>query len=196
LRGNADLKAGVMLGFWSIVCQFLAGVPYVSFIASVLSTVLLVISHFKLSRFYREGAIFRNTLFYFLLSVLGIVAAGLILAPIFTKIADFFAHAPSKLSSSDMEALMMMLMPYSDRVLLAVGAFYVCFVVGAYFLAKAYHLLGFESGIGTFTTAGNLLFYGAMGSIVLGLGFLVMLVGWVLAAVAYHKLQQIAFEQP
>lgn len=189
-----DLRTGAILGFWSIICQFLAGVPYVSFIASVLSTVLLGISHFKLSKAYNERSIFRNTMLYFIFSVMGILAAGFILAPVFVKVMDFFANAPSKLTSSDIEALIMLLMPYSNKVLLAVGAFYVCFVIGTYLLAKAYHVLGFESGIGIFATAGNFLFYGGMGTIVLGLGFLVMMVGWVLAAVGYHKLQQITFE--
>ncbi len=193
LERNLDVKVGASLGFWAVIFQFLTVLPFASYIAGILSWVFLFVAHKKISKGYQDKAIFRNTALYFVLYLLGIALSLLALKPAMGALEEFLTHYSGKMTSSDFDALIMLLMPYSRHVIVAVVLFYISFVAGVYFLARAYHAISYHSGLSSFATGGNLLFYGAMGTLVLGLGFLVMLVGWVVTAVAYRKL--LVFQQ-
>ena len=72
-------------------------------------------------------------------------------------------------------------------MLVAGGALYISLIVGFYYLAKGLHLLAYYTGTTGYILAGNLMFYGAIGTIAFGAGFVVILFGWIVCAFSYYS---------
>lgn len=65
---------------------------------------------------------------------------------------------------------------------------YILSIVGMNFYRKSFNLLGNYTNINLFKLAGTFMFWGAVGSILFGLGLIAIIVGWILLAVAFFSL--------
>ena len=154
------MRTAGLLGLFSLLIQlFSLLIPAFA----LLSQILLLLSHYQLAKSSEDIKIFRYTLIYIAVITVGSVV--------------FFSHIPPNPESIDYRTAWPLFL-----------FFYLCLVASCFFLAKAYHLIYHYTGLKSFLLGGNLIFYGSMGVIVMGIGSIVMLAGWVLVGVAYYKL--------
>ena len=179
-----NLKRAKRWGVWGAVLIFVAFVlgilggyeamefnesvakilDFISKILALLGTIALIVSLYFYSKALKRPEIFKN----FLLGIiLQIVAELVFLAGFFKGITP----AGFRFSSISVS-----LMFFS----------YVLWILTSYFFKRSLSALGEALNYKLFKLAGNLIFWGGILSIV-GVGFLLLLVGWVLALVGFLK---------
>jgi uncharacterized membrane protein len=146
------------------------GIVVAAVVVGVIICILLLIAMNNLSKYYSEPAIFKNLLNALILSIIGIVVIGVVLA------AFFVASIARTASSPAVSAIW---------VIGGLGGLFLgilAIVIYSAFLTKrAFDKLGDKSGIDSFRTAGLLFLIGAFVP-------LVAYVGCIFAAIGYNQL--------
>ena len=77
---------------------------------------------------------------------------------------------------------------------------FIFYVIAARYLRRAFSLLAEKSGEHSFSTAGNLLWYGALLTIVFGIGLILIFIAWIFATIGFFAIkspgQQYAYTPP
>jgi len=154
---------------------------------------------------YKEASIFNNSLYGFILSIVGgvvfVAALFVILVSFFTdvlgiELATAFSD-PTAFSNIDwMEAIVWENLAVHIGALL--GSFVVLFifaVVAAIFYRKSLTTLAEKTGVGLFGTAGLLLLIGALLTIIL-IGVVLIWISFLLVAIAFFSMKPTAVEPP
>ncbi|MCA1902354.1 MAG: DUF996 domain-containing protein [Candidatus Hydrogenedens sp.] len=168
-------------GLLGTVFILLTPIPYIGFLLSIAGIILLLISMYNFSQIYNDKNIFNKFLIGWVMGFVGIFIA---------LILGLGSLLPAMLlseSSGREDAGMAM---FGFGIIFAILIFYIIFVFGSYFYKQSFDLLGQYTGVNLFNLAGNIIFWGAVGIILFGLGFLAMYVGWILIAVAFYSIPQ------
>ncbi len=152
---------------------------------SLIGFILFLVGMRNLSQYYGDYGIFRNTLYGFVLYIIGTaVAVGIEIAFFTYTIGSIFQVSPST--------------PPTNFILGLFSAFFAVFavilvfsIVSAVFYMRAFNLLGERSGIENFKTAGLLYLIGTALAIVIVGGFLVW-IAWILAALGFNSLKPVS----
>lgn len=140
-------------------------------VLAIVGIILVLIGMKGLSDAYGEKAIFQNALYGFIFEV---VASA----------AFFFIFVGTLLRGLTMPRPIEFLAGFGLALVLA----FIFFVLAAYFYKKSFDTLSSKSNERLFGTAGLLLLIGAVLTIIL-VGAFIMLVAWILAAVAFFSLK-------
>jgi len=140
-------------------------------VLAIVGIILVLIGMKGLSDAYGEEAIFKNALYGLIFEI--VAAAALFFVFIGALFGGLATLEP---------------MTFLAGFGLALIVAFIFFVVAAYFYKKSFDMLSSKSGERLFGTAGLLLLIGAVLTIIL-VGSLVMLIAWILAAVAFFSLK-------
>jgi uncharacterized membrane protein len=161
------------IGSILILLVFMPGT--VATLLGIVGIVLWFISMYQLSNILRKPSIFKKVLIGFILNIVGTVIAfafGLMaLIPLFVS--------PKNETGA--------ILGLGLGVVFAIIVAYATLVVGLYFYKEAYYILAQATAQNLFKIGGLLLFIGAITTILFGLGLLLIIVGYIVLAVAFFK---------
>jgi len=179
LPGNKiNISTQKMLGGIGALLILLGVVPGIGTLLLIVGGVLLIVSIYQISNMLKKPAIFNKfiigfvlglsgwviALFFGLLSFLGVFGlAGLLHA--YFAIAAIFGMGIG--------------------IFFAIILVYILFIAATYFYKKAYSMLANALNHKLFSTAGLLMFIGAITIILFGLGAILLFIGWIILAVAF-----------
>jgi uncharacterized membrane protein len=139
----------------------------------IVGFVLWLISMYQLSNILRKPSIFQKVLIGFILSIGGIVIASAFgLTAIISSLATMRGETGAILG-------------LGLGVVVAFIVAYAIIVVSFYFYKQAYEILARKTAHNLFKIAGLLTFIGAITTILFGLGLLLIIVGYIVLAVAF-----------
>jgi uncharacterized membrane protein len=148
-------------------------------VLSIIGIILVLIAMKGLAEYYNENTIFENALYGFICGLIGIVAAVIMFfSVIFT---GAFRAAPSYTPSIAFPLVII-------QFLVVLVVLFVFLLLQAVFYRKSFTILSEKSGEKTFETAGLLLLLGAILTIIL-VGFVLLLIAWILAAVGFFSIK-------
>jgi len=169
---RVNISTQKMLGGIGYILMMLSWMPEGIFLALV-GFVLWLISMYQLSNILRKPSIFQKVLIGFILGIVGVVIAlafGLMTG------VSLFASVRGETG-----AILGLGLGVASAILVA----YAALVVSFYFYKEAYEILAQAIAHNLFKIGGLLLFIGAITTILFGLGLLLMIVGYIVLAVAF-----------
>ena len=155
---NIKLLGGIGIGL-----SLFSWLPAVGILLSLVGTILIFIAFWRISKINPEKGIFKNVMLGYLFSFLGGFAVGIL--------SSLVSHG------SSFNAYLLILW-------ILMGVF---ISVSGYFFKKALYETSETFNEKLFKTAGDVIFFGSLGTFVI-LGFFVVFIGWIIATIAFFKL--------
>ena len=201
-----DLQTSKNLGGVGALLLFIGPLfIYVHFLAGLLPLVGFILVLIALKSFadqYNDAGIFNNALYGFITAIVGIVvAAGAFIATALAAIADLgisdWTNAAEWTAALDWgsEAVFDTLLTLFAGLVVAVVVLFVFAIITAWLYRRSLGVLASKSGVRLFGTAGLLLLVGAVLTIVL-VGFLLIWIAFLIAAIAFFSMKPTAVEPP
>ncbi|HRD22943.1 MAG TPA: DUF996 domain-containing protein [Candidatus Hydrothermia bacterium] len=184
-----DLKSQKVIGGVGAILYVLGALPNVGFALRLVGSILLLVSIYELAQKFALKKIFSNFLTGFIIHIVGIGVAlvAAILAGVGTFIkSSLYGYFPYPFWT---------LYNLGVSLLIPLLILYLCVAAGVYFYKESLSELSLKSGVPGFKTAGDLLFYGAITTIIV-VGIFVMLAGWVVLSISFFSLPDKVEIQP
>jgi uncharacterized membrane protein len=192
-------QARAMGGVGSILV-LLSFVPYVGFIFGLAGLVMVLLAVKQISEAVKDREIFRNVLMAVILQIVGSAIS------VFVVIGFFFAFVGSQVGMAPFGSSFD---GFGDTGIFSTGAviavlssliagliaMWVILIIAARFLKKGYEGIATKTGTRTFRTVGRWYYYGAWLMIIL-VGFVLILIAWILQIVAFFSLPESPPAQP
>jgi len=179
-------KQAITLGRVGILLPLAAIIPFLGMLAGLAALILLLFSHHYFSKFYEKPAIFNKALTGTIVMIAGNIIGGVIFG---AALLSSVGSVESVEGMQDVNFQNMLSRVFdSGLTILGVVIILAGSIIGFYFLFQGLGLLAEATGMNHFRTAGLLYFIGAIASVIL-IGGLVVLVGWVFHIVAYYSIQ-------
>ncbi len=192
---RVNISTQKMLGGIGSILILLGWMTGVGILFGIVGAVLWLISMYQLSNILGKPTIFQKVLIGFILNVAGIVIAfapfalTMVIAfpfGLLAKILLFNLTRDETLDVTlDISELGFVALIVITVALIAIMVAYAIFVFGFYLQKQAYEILAQATAHNLFKIAGLLMFIGAITTILLGLGLLLIIVGYIVLAVAF-----------
>ena len=154
--------------------------------------ILFVVAMHRLSQYYNEPGIYKNTLYGFIINIVGAITILVIYAALITSVMH-------TVQQSNIQTTAVTPTPTIPPILSSFGLFITAFlgvigiaivlgVISAVFYMRAFNKLGEKSGVDNFKTAGLLSLLGVVLSIV-GIGALLVWIAWIFALMGFRSLK-------
>ncbi|MEO0258698.1 MAG: DUF996 domain-containing protein [candidate division WOR-3 bacterium] len=179
-----DIK---VIGAIGLMLNLLGIIPRLGFVARITGLILILVALKEISNVLGEQDIFKKYLAGFLINLIGSLA--LLVLSFILGVGTFLI---SILQTGGIFELIRNLGPIIIFLLLS---FYAVLVISSYFYRESFNLLSQKTNERLFATAANLIFYGAILTIIL-VGALVSLAGQIVAVVAFLSLPNEITTQP
>lgn len=136
-----------------------------------------------LADYYQDRSIFRDALYGFIFGIIGAIALSAFV------VIFFFVSTIASVTTTAMPPVNApMVFSAVVVIVLALVIFFIFYLLEAVFYRRAFDALAAKSGEGMFRTAGLLLLIGAILTIV-AVGFVLLFVAWILAAVGFFSIR-------
>jgi uncharacterized membrane protein len=182
------------------ILVLLSFVPYVGFIFGLAGLVMVLLAVKQISEAVKDRKIFRNVLMAVILQIVGSAIS------VFVVIGSFFAFVGSQVGMAPFGSSFD---GFGDTGIFSTGAviavlssliagliaMWVILIIAARFLKKGYEGIAIKTGTRTFRTVGRWYYYGAWLMIIL-VGFVLILIAWILQIVAFFSLPESPPAQP
>lgn len=162
--------------------------------------ILVMVALYNLASYYGEGGILNNALYGLIAGIVGgIVAVGTIVLLVLTSLTGFlYAVFPSW--NGDWSALsgltpdpsnftLEAVLPFVTGIFAALLVLWVFSIIATFFIRRSLVSLSAKSGVGLFSTAGQVMLIGAVLIIALGLGLVLIWVSALLLAIAFFQIR-------
>ena len=182
--GLYSISGAPLLSFGAIILP----IP-VSVVILLVGFVLIILSMHRLSRYYKEPGIFKNSIYGLIVSSVGI---GLTIAIIISVVLS------AETSARTVGGITTVAPMTGTMATLLVSALFAAFVLelaSAIFYMLAFHKLGNKSGVYSFNKAGTLYLIGMIMTIVV-VGFLIIWIASIYSASGFNSLKPKALETP
>lgn len=174
-------KAG-QYGLIAVVLSLLQVIPHVGIVFGIASLVLLYICHKTIQNETGSQTLLKNTVMFIVINFVAILIAQImVVGGILSMMAAIGASHEGAQAAGAIGGGLLMLVAF------VIG--YGGLIVSFHFAKKVYLELYETFNVDAFKTASTLLFWGAVGVILFGLGALAILVGWIFAGVGYNQLR-------
>jgi uncharacterized membrane protein len=180
---NVNLEYSRTLAGEGAILLLLSLVPYAGWILGIIGVILLLRGMKELSNYYQDEEIYKSSLTGVKFYIIALVAAGVSIAAIVLGIgsASGFTFKPG----------FALTVGFGIGLAAFLGGLVIAFVF--YILATSqlritFNTLAQKSGEASFKTAGNLLWWGALLSIIL-VGFLLIFIGWIFATIGFFAMK-------
>ena len=180
---NVSLEYSKTLAGEGAILLLLSLVPYAGWILGIIGVILLLRGMKELSNYYQDEEIYKSALTGVKFYIIAIVAAGVAIAAIvvavgsatgFTFTANFVPTVGFGVG----------LTAFFAGLIVA----FVFYILAASHLRRTFNTLAQKSGEASFTTAGNLLWWGSILSIVL-VGLVLILIAWIFATIGFFTMK-------
>ena len=158
-----------MAGIGALLLVIGSFVPFLSLVGII----LLLVGLRNLAQHYKDDSIFQNSLYAVIFGIVGIVAAGVVLA------SFFFGGLLSGGSGA--------FLGLAAGIILALVVAFIFYILMAIYFRRTFDSLANKSGQGMFRTAGLLLLIGAILTIVI-IGLVLIFIAWILATIAFFSM--------
>ena len=171
------------------ILLLLSLVPYAGWVLGIIGVVLLLRGMKELSSYYQDEKIYQDALTGVKFYIVALIAAAVAIAAItvgvwsatgFTFTADFVFTAGFAVG----------LAAFFTGLVTA----FVFYVLAASHLRRTFNTLAQKSGEGSFTTAGNLLWWGSILTIIL-VGLLLIFIAWIFATIGFFTMKSRQYQQ-
>jgi len=195
---------GALLIFISILAF---PVPYATGILALIGLIVLLIGMKGLADYYQTGGIFNNALYAVIAAIVGVVAAigtavvafVSIFADLGIDLANLANLDPTTVSSELIAQLMNFasstFITLITALVVILVVLFVFAILAAFFFRRSLSLLSSKTGAGLFGTAGLLILIGAVLTII-AIGFLLIWIGILIAAIAFFQIKAQAAQAP
>lgn len=166
----SSLESSKNLAGIGAILLFLSFIPVVG----IIGIILLFIGMKGMSDYYKEPGIYQNALWGFVFGIIALIAlAGGIVSLIFGGI---FSSATFGLAGIGLAFI---------GVIVILVIVFIFYVLAAMYFKKAFSLLAQKTGEHSFETAGNLLWIGAILTIIFGIGLILIFIAWIFATIGF-----------
>jgi uncharacterized membrane protein len=185
---NVNFQYNKNLAIEGSIMLWLTVIPYVGWVIGIIGIVLLLRSMKEFSSFYQNEKIYQDSLagvkFYIIAIIAAAVAVGSIVVGVWS--ATHFT-SDFELTAGFAAGLI--------GFLAAIAVACVFNVLAALHLRKVFDTLALKSGEQSFATASSLLWWGAILTIVFGLGLLLILIAWIFATIGFFTMKSPQYQQ-
>ena len=180
---NVGLEYSKTLAGEGAILLLLSLVPYAGWILGIIGIILLLRGMKELSSYYQDEEIYKNTLTGVKFYIIALVAVGVAIAAITVGIwsATGFTFTTGFVPTVGFGVG---LIAFFAGLIVA----FVFYVIATSHLRRTFNTLAQKSGEASFTTAGNLLWWGAILTIVL-VGLLLMFIAWIYATIGFFTMK-------
>ena len=186
---NVNFEYSKTLAGEGSILLLLSIVPYVGWVLGIIGVVLLLRGLKELSNYYQDETIYQNSLtgvkFYIIAIIAAAVAVGALIIGIGT--ATNFKFKTGFVPTAGFGAG---LATFFVGLVIA----FVFYILATSRLRKTFNTLAQKSGEASFTTAGKLLWWGAILTIVL-VGFILIFVAWIFATIGFFTMKSQQWQQ-
>jgi uncharacterized membrane protein len=178
------------------ILVLLSFVPYVGFILGLAGFVMVLLAVKQISDVVKDREIFNNVLMAVILQivssaisafvVIGGILSTFMMAPLGSPFGGFVGPGMFGVG-----AALAILVP----LILGLIVMWVILIISARFLRKGYEGIAAKTGTETFRSVGRWYYYGAWLAIIL-VGFVLILIAWILQIVAFFSLPESPPAQP
>jgi len=165
------------------ILLLLSLVPYAGWILGIIGVVLLIRGMKELSNYYQDEEIYKNTLTGVKFYIIALVAAGVAIAALTVGIwsATGFKFTTDFVPTVGFGVG---LLAFLAGLIIAV----IFYILATSHLRRTFKTLAQKSGEASFTTAGNLLWWGAILTIVL-VGLVLIFIAWMFATIGFFTMK-------
>ncbi|MCW3996695.1 MAG: DUF996 domain-containing protein [Candidatus Bathyarchaeota archaeon] len=185
---NVNFEYSKTLAGEGAILLLLGLIPYVGWVLAIVGIVLLMKSMREFSYYYQDEGIYKNALSGIKYYVVAIVAAAVAIAAVVAGAASATAMFTGNFV-------------FTAGFAVALGVFFagliiafIFYVLAATHLRKVFDALAEKSGEASFTTAGSLLWWGSVFTII-GVGLLLILIAWIFATIGFFSMKSRQYQQ-
>jgi len=183
LLNNAKIMGGI-----GAILILLGIVPTIGFLIGIVGFILVLVAVKYISNETKETAIFNNFLYFFIVTIIAIVVAGAILVITFLEAGGMsYITELQNLAYSDPIEVWNTIQPLIIGLLVALVILWILMIISMIFLRKSYNKIGELTNVKWFNTTGLLFFIGAA-TIIIGIGFIIILIAMILEIIAFFSL--------
>jgi uncharacterized membrane protein len=186
---NVNFEYAKTLAGEGSILLLLSIIPYAGWILGIIGVVLLLRGLKELSYYYQDETIYQNSLTGVKFYIIALISAGVAIAALLIGIgtATGFKYttgfAPTPGFAAGLAAFL-------GGLLIA----FIFYMLAASHLRRTFNTLAQKSGEKSFTTAGTLLRWGAILSIIL-VGFILIFVAWIFATIGFFTMKSRQYQQ-
>lgn len=165
-------------------------VPYVGWVLSIIGIILLLRGLKELANYYQDKEIYQNSLTGVKFYIIALVAAGVAITAILIGVGTATGF---KFSSG-----FTLTVGFGVGLAVFFGALIIAFifnVLAATHLRQTFNTLEQKSGEHSFGTAGTLLWWGSILTILVGFGFILIFIAWIYAVVGFFTMKSQQMQQ-
>jgi uncharacterized membrane protein len=181
-----DVKIfGVIGGLFILIGLISMGL---GFFVGIIGLILVVYAVKYFSEFTKDKSIFNNFLLFFIISIIGIgVSGGIIGATFIQNNAMDTFNALQTQAYTNPQMVWDAIQPFLPGVIIGVVILWATLIIGVVFLRISFDKISEYTKVKRFNTTGLLFLIGAV-TIIIGLGFFILLIGLVYLILAFASL--------
>ncbi len=169
------------------ILVLLSFIPTVGWILAIIGFVLTVIAIKYISDSVNDPSIFRNAIIAYLISIVGIIVVGVVIAAYILSLVGVGAIARGASGAATGLSIGAI-----TSIIGALAVVWILLIVSSYFIRKTYNSIAVKLNVGMFRTAALVYFIGAILTIIL-VGFLLLLIAQILLVIAYFSIADTPF---
>jgi uncharacterized membrane protein len=191
-----------ILGGIGALLMFLGVIPYINYfgILELVGLILVMVALYNLGSHYKESGIFNNALYGLIIEIVGgVISVGVLIIVVLSSLTDFlYSIFPdwngdwstlSGLTPNLSNVSLDNIMPFVEGIIAVFIILWVFAIIATFFVRRSLGTLSAKSGVGLFSTAGLLLFVGAVLIILLGIGLILIWISMLLLAIAFFRIK-------
>jgi uncharacterized membrane protein len=158
-------------------------VPYAGPILGIIGVILFLRGMKEIANYYQDKELYQNALTGVKYYIVAIVAAGVAIAAITIGVASAtgFTFTNSFVLTVGFGVGLI-------ASIVGLGVAFVFYILAALHLRKTFNTLAQKSGEASFTTAGSLLMWGSILTII-GVGLILIFIAWIFATIAFFAMK-------
>jgi len=183
LLGNAKILGGI-----GALLILLGIIPYAGALIGLIGFILVFVAVKYISDETKDKTIFNNFLFFFIITIVGIVLAAGISIITFIDVGgiEYFIDLQTQ-TLTDPMVIFEELQGFLTGVIIALLILWVSLIVSVIFLRKSFDSIAEHTNVKWFGTSGLLFLVGAA-TVIIAIGFIIILVALILMIIAFFSL--------
>ena len=196
------IETSKTLGGIGAILMFIGVIPVINTygVIELIGLILVMVALYNLASYYTERGIFNNALYGLIAGIVGgVVAVGAVIITVLSSLTDFLYEifptwngdwaALSGLTPDATNLTLDAIVPFLTGLFVALIVLWVFGIISFFFVRRSLVSLSAKSSVGLFSTAGLLMFIGAVLIIAFGIGLLLIWIGLLILAIAFFQLR-------
>jgi uncharacterized membrane protein len=181
---NVGLEYSKTLAGEGSILLLLSLVPYAGWVLGIIGVVLLLRGMKELSNYYQDEEIYKNALTGVKYYIIAIIAVGVSVAAFTIGLWSATGFVFTTGSFVPTVTFGVGLIAFLGGLIVA----FIFYILATSHLKRTFDILAQKSGEASFTTAGNLLWWGALLSIIL-VGLILIFIAWIFATIGFFTMK-------